>query len=698
MDHYMEIQLSALLEDASGTMVENLLAVADLPGPMRKSILSRAGGNPFFLEEIVRSLIEIGSITQETGTGRWHATDLSEDLQLPDTIQGVIMARVDRLAEEVKGVLRTASVVGRSFLYRVLETISDTERNLEKNLAVLENVDLIMEKQRIPELEYIFKHALAQETVYESILLKTRRELHRQVAQTIENLFADRLEEFFGLLAYHYARAEAREEALGYLLKAGDRAGQLAADGEALAYYHQAISTYEQAFGKSWDPYQRAVLERKIGQALFRRGEHELALEHLKQALSLLGSPLPESTRSVQLATLFEAVQQLILRLMPGLLHKGGGPEAHPGDVESITAYESLLWIDLVGKPDRFLLDALKVLNLSERINHTERLVYAYSFFGGALAFVGRYGLAERYTMYAQALAEKINNPGSLGDVYHVQAVIASWQGQVEKAIEIGERATQLLRKTGFIRDWGNANLILIDASVFISRYAHARQIAEEMIEVGQESGDLQVLAWGNSQRGQVERYTGDPEVSIAEYQKFVDIADKLSDYVSHVEGLAMIAHKYLLLGKVDLALDSLKEANRIFQEYKVIGNRFLSKIRIGFAWAHLLAAENGTKAERKLQLARAARACKSALKSVRSFRPFAAEACRLQGTCDWLHGRKRQARKWWDKGLAISSEIGQPYEQAMIYMEMGERLGDAAYVERAKEILVEIGARSKLV
>ena len=695
-DRYTEIRLSPLGAEASRSMVENLLAEADLLDPMRRSILSRAGGNPFFLEEIVRSLIEIGAIAQEPEIGRWRATELSESLQLPDTIQGVIMARVDRLADEVKGVLRTASVVGRNFLYRVLQAVAEMELNLDQSLVILESVDLIRTKQHLPELEYIFKHALAQETVYESILLQTRRGLHKQVAQTIENLFADRLEEFYGLLAYHYARAETWEQALNYLLKAGDRAGQLAADGEALTHYRQALSTYEQAFGDRWDPYQRAVLARKMGQAFFRRGEHEQALENLKQALSLLDKPIPESTWGIRLGILVEGVKQIILRLAPGLLRRAGGPDQHHVEVECITAYESLLWIDLTRKPERFMLDTLLALNLAEQINHTERIIYGSTFFGGAFVFVGLYGLADRYAQYALALAEELDQPGLMGDVYHVQAASAAWKGQSEKAIEIGGLAVNLLRETGSIHDWGNANLVVNEATVHIGRYDSVIPVADEMIKVGQESGDLQVLAWGHSLRGLVERYTGDPEVSIAAYQKFVEIANQVQDYVSQVEGKAMIAHNYLLMDQVEPALASLNEAERIFQEHKVRGNRFLSKIRIGFAWAHLLAAEDATGEKRKYHLVRAARECKGARKVVRRFNRHAAEAYRLQGTCDWLRGRERQARRWWEKSLALA-ENGQPYELAMTYWEMGKRLGDATFTKRSKEILEEIGAKSDL-
>src|SRR5207237_10909834 len=115
--------------------------------------------------------------------------------------------------------------------------------------------------------------ARAQEATYASILLQKRRELHARVAQVIETLFVDRLEEFYGLLAYHYSKAELWEKAQAYLLRAGDQAGRIAADAEAVAHYEQAMMAYARVFGDQWDPVQRAALERKMGEAFWRRGD-----------------------------------------------------------------------------------------------------------------------------------------------------------------------------------------------------------------------------------------------------------------------------------------------------------------------------------------------------------------------------------------------------------------------------------------
>ena len=129
------------------------------------------------------------------------------------------MSRVDRLGETAKNVLRTASVIGRSFLYSVLRRIAEEERclaELDGCLAELQEIELIRVNHYLPELEYAFTHALARDAIYQSILQQRRRDLHARVGQTIETLFADRVEEFYGLLAYHYVQAESWEKGRCY--------------------------------------------------------------------------------------------------------------------------------------------------------------------------------------------------------------------------------------------------------------------------------------------------------------------------------------------------------------------------------------------------------------------------------------------------------------------------------------------------
>ena len=342
-----EIALAPLSHEQSGEMLEGLLGPGAATAAESERLLERADGNPFFLEEIVR----------------WRA-ERPDAAAVPETVEGVILARIDRLEEDVKEVLKVASVVGRSFLRRVLEAIAAADIELDAELDELLRIELIRERRRVPELEYIFKHALVQEATYDSILRQRRLELHRRVGETIERLFADRLDEFYGLLAHHYGQAEDWPKAHEYLLKAADEAGRIAADAEALGYYRRALETHAQVFGDRWDPVERAALERGMGEAFFRLGRHDDAREHLYRALDLLGASYPQSQRGVARAFVRELTRHVLGR---PLARRRRGRSPGPRDEELYGVYRSLCWIDFLTEPQRYGLDAVLVLNLSER-------------------------------------------------------------------------------------------------------------------------------------------------------------------------------------------------------------------------------------------------------------------------------------------------------------------------------------------
>jgi ABC-type oligopeptide transport system substrate-binding subunit/class 3 adenylate cyclase len=253
-ERHTDLLLEPLTAVESQTLVANLLEIEDLPDVLRERILSRAEGNPFYVEEVIRSLIDRGAMVRDDATGRWTATREVATIPIPDTLQGVLMARIDRLQEDTKRVLQMASVIGRIFLYRVLAAIAEEERRLDEHLWTLQHEEMIRERARIPELEYIFKHDLTREAAYNGLLKKERRAFHRQVAEALERLFPEHIEEQLGLLAHHWERARDPDRATEYLLRAGDKARIAYAQQEAVDFYERALS-----FLKEQEDYDRAA-------------------------------------------------------------------------------------------------------------------------------------------------------------------------------------------------------------------------------------------------------------------------------------------------------------------------------------------------------------------------------------------------------------------------------------------------------
>jgi len=358
-----------------------------------------------------------------------------------------------------------------------------------------------------------------------------------------------RLEEFYGLLAYHYAKAENWERAQDYLLKAGDQAGKMAADAEALTHYQQAMAAYARAFGDKRDPMQRAALERNMGEALSRRGDHQQALDHLERALNYLGHPLPQSRWGVRLAIIKELAQQVGHRLWPGLFLKNVGGEASPAVVEEVLLYEAMSWIEVFANAERFLLVSLRELNVSERSGFHLGVVLASTGVGFTCDFISASGLAERYHRRAVALAEQIQHPAAVGLAYYGLSAHGYYLGMLDSCIEHGQQATNSFRQVGNLRSWGAVNLYV--ALVFANRSDFPRALAssQALIRSGQEGADPQVWSFGLYVQGYVQRYMGRLEEAIVDQQQVLKLAETVPDYITCILAGSELGNCYIYQG-----------------------------------------------------------------------------------------------------------------------------------------------------
>ncbi len=237
--YYTKIGLDQLGTESSSELVKAILEEGEAAPELTQLILNRAAGNPLFMEEFTHTLLENGSI--ERRDEKYVLSGKASDIQVPDTIQGIIAARLDRLEENLKRTMQVASVIGRDFAFRILQTITGMREELKSYLLNLQGLEFIYEKRLFPELEYIFKHALTQEVAYNSLLLKRRKEIHARIGRAIEELYAERLEEFYEMLAYHYSRSDSLEKACRYSRLSGEKAGANYSYREACDFYKGAL-------------------------------------------------------------------------------------------------------------------------------------------------------------------------------------------------------------------------------------------------------------------------------------------------------------------------------------------------------------------------------------------------------------------------------------------------------------------------
>ena len=243
-DSYQEIHLQDLVPDEAQQMMESLLRTRKIPLELEQFIHEKTEGNPFYLEEVINSLTESQTLVKDDGT--WKLTRMLSESDISPTIQGVIAARLDRLNVEWKRLLQEASVIGRNFLYVILEHITDPREDLQNCLGGLERLDLIRTQAIEPELEYIFKHALTQEVVYSGLLKKERQVVHQRIGQVMEVLFRDRLPEMVETLAFHYKQSNSVHKAIDYLAKSGEKSLRKYAVEESHQYFREAYELLTQ--------------------------------------------------------------------------------------------------------------------------------------------------------------------------------------------------------------------------------------------------------------------------------------------------------------------------------------------------------------------------------------------------------------------------------------------------------------------
>ena len=236
--NYHDIQLQNLSLSVAQNMLESLLKTESIPSDLKRWVQSKAEGNPFYLEELVNSLIESDTLTSDNGS--WKLTRTITESDTPSSLHGLITGRIDRLDKQTKGILQKAAVIGRDFLYEILKRITELEYRIDGELSQLERLDLIRTRSLQPDIEYMFKHALTQEIVYNGLLKKQRRKIHEQIAQVIESVFKDRLAEFNETLAYHFARGQSAAKAVDYLVKSGEKSLARYAVEEAHQYFKKA--------------------------------------------------------------------------------------------------------------------------------------------------------------------------------------------------------------------------------------------------------------------------------------------------------------------------------------------------------------------------------------------------------------------------------------------------------------------------
>ena len=294
---YQEIRLQDLSLSEAQEMLKSLLKAESIPSDLKGFVQDKAEGNPFYLEELVNSLIESDILAEENG--RWRITRPITETDISPTIHGLISGRLDRLEKGAKRTLQEASVIGRTFLYEILKRITTLEEGIDRNLGTLEQVDLIR-RALGTDLEYVFKHALTQEVAYAGLTRRDRYEIHERIGQIIEVLFEERLPEFYETLAYHFKNGQSILKAIDYLVKAGKKCLARYAVEEAHQYFREAFDILSSKKRKTKEDEVKIIaLLNEWGLVFYFRGDYKTLLPLLSEHRPLAESLEDQAMRGI---------------------------------------------------------------------------------------------------------------------------------------------------------------------------------------------------------------------------------------------------------------------------------------------------------------------------------------------------------------------------------------------------------------
>jgi predicted ATPase/class 3 adenylate cyclase len=565
-DCYTELLLQPLTASEGNALVDALLAVDDLPGRLRELILTKAEGNPFFVEEVVRTFIDRGILEQDRSDGAalWRVTvdGLAQQLTIPDTVQALLVARIDQLEERAQHTLQLAAVIGRTFQYRVLQDVSPEPAELDRHLNTLRSMDLIFQLREAPEPEYSFRHTLTQEAAYNSILIKRRRKFHRWVGEAMERLHADNPVEHAAVLAYHFDAARDDKRGLRYSTMAGDAAARLYANTEAAEQYGRAI---EIAKRMELPGEQLVALYDCRGRVLEMSGRYDDALsnyrqleafgrEHGDRALEL-AALIPQATLHSTFTVKFDpprgrTLSERALRLAREL----DDPQAQA------KIYWNLMLLEIYtdGDPRQAVEYGERSLGIAREHELLEEQAYALHDLTRAYAANGQRRKALEALEEAAQRWRHLGNLPMLADNLATAAGAYSYIGDYERALQVGGEALSLSREIGSA--WGQAYSLIMVAPVYLDRGEMGRAISawEEGLRLAQQANFAGPLVFSRADLAQAYGLMGDLDRAFELAYQALDRADGLETLQMRPYAEAALAWLHLQRGDLDAANQAL--------------------------------------------------------------------------------------------------------------------------------------------
>ncbi len=675
-EYYIEIALEPLEALKSEMLINNMLNIKSLPHSVLDQIIERSAGNPFFIEEVVRSFIDEGIVILKGN--RFRVTKKIETVIIPQTINDLLMARIDRLEDKTRNLVKIASVIGRNFFYKILTDVAKTVDDVDYRLSYLKEIQLIKERKRMEEIEYLFKHALAQEAAYQSILDQKRRKLHLKVADSIESVFREKLREFYGMLAYHYSQGENLDKAEEYLIKAGEEALRSAASSEALYYYQQGLKLYLKKYGVKTDPEKLTKFEKNIALALFNKGQYENALKYYDIVLERWGEKSPKSKIIMDVKIIFNLLSVIANLYLP--VRKAlKTPGKRENEIFDLGYKRAIILVYFDHK--RCFFEFIRIVNKLNKFNikKVENGVGIWMSVSGLFSWAGVFpNLTKKLLDYTKKVIDNENNKQIL--YYNFFILLHNY----------------------FSGNWGDVkeyNEKLVDANLRIGEFWHTSNYITFHGFIKIDQGKFKEAKEKISRLSEIFRVYNNEYARYCEYILNIKLlikngrlydaqimADEGAYFMSQIGKELVTLNVFgvkaliqVLLKDINGAKEMLSKANEIAMKRTQIPPYYLSSYLQAKFLYELYFYEESVLSNNKFKISEyrknAYQSVKNALKNVKNFAPDRTEVFKLVGLYYWLSGNQNKAAKWWSMSIREGERLKSNADLAQSYLEIGKRL-----------------------
>ena len=693
-----QLRLDPLPAEDVAALVGQRLGVTSVSQPVADLIGEHAGGNPFFSEELAYALRDTGVITITNGSCRIAPDADLQELSLPDTVQGVVLTRIDRLAPPQQLTLKVASVIGRSFAYRLLHDIypiAADRPTLPDQLEGLQRRSLVLPEAPDPDLAWIFKHVITRDVAYELMVRTQRRALHQAIAEWYEQHHQGELPRFYPLLAYHWSRTDVTAKAVQFLGLAGERALEGGAYREAVLFLTAALDRDPPPQdGGEAARFRRARWERQLAEAHLGFGGTGKGRLHLGRALELLGTPLPKTNRQLGVSVLRQLTLQAVHRALPNQA-VGQGRRPPEESLEASRAYMRLTEVFWFANDVPALVHAsLQALNQAEQAGPSPELARAYSIMCLAAGSVPIHPLARAYAHRAEQTARHTGQLWPLGYVRFITCVYLIGAARWAELDEALAEAQGLLDQAGDRRALGDALTVQAMSSLYRGEFQRAAAGFDDVHQRGRRDENIQHQVWGllgkaewllrSGQLGEAAQLL---EAALALLTDHPDQAEQLRAY-----GLLAVVH--LRQGKAKAARQAAEQAARRIARFRAPTAHYLLE---GYAAVAEVYLSQWTANKDSSNTSRVARhACRDLGSFARIF-PIGKPRARLwQGRLAQLSGRKEWAQAAWRAGLASAERLGMPFEAALTHSELSRHAAGEPlrqwHLEQAQTLLHKLG------